>query len=209
MLRHAIASALLVALLAAARAAGAEPVDQGSRIAGLVGWRYVPNARFEAQAREAGRPLARSSPGGPSVWAVFGYRPRLDLEVAIDVGWAYERFEPAGVPPLVLHQLPVGIGLRWAPLSLGPVYPYLGGGLAYFLNFFSGGPAGGLESHAQGPVFLVGGVFDVSDRVALVAEYRLALARAAVPGLGFAQVGGNALTVGVQVAFEPEPQRFP
>jgi hypothetical protein len=171
------------------------------------GWRWVPNGRFEAQARDSGHPLAGSSPGGPSILGVFAYRPTLDLETAIEVGWASERFVFAEGPAMQLSHVPVAVAARWAP-SVGRFSPYLGGGLGYFLNFFSGGPLGTAESHGAGPFFLAGAALDVTDRVAFTAEYRLAFARVGLPGLGSLQTGGSQLQLGVQIAFPPEDRRL-
>lgn len=182
-------------------------MEEGARIGFQVGWHYTLNGRFAELAAAAGHPLARSSPGGPAALAVFGYRPKLPLEVSIELGIAHERFLFPGAP-MELWTAPVDLAVRYA-LATGAVTPYLGGGYGYFLNFVSSGPVGSLESHAAGPFAVAGVAIDVSERVALVAEYRLAFARAAIPGLAPIQTGGNWFLVGAQVAFAPEPRRLP
>lgn len=196
------------ALLLIPLAVGAAPVDGASRIAVQAGWNYAPNARFEQQARAAGKPLAASSPGGPTVLGVFGYRPLEQLEVAIEIGYTYERFEFAGGPTTEISRIPLLLAFRYTPAVFGNLWPYLGGGGGYFLNFVGNGPHGGLETHGAGPVFIAGAGFDLTERIALTAEYRLAFARVGMPGVGFFNVGGNFLLIGAQYGFPPDTGTF-
>ena len=87
--------------------------------------------------------------------------------------------------------------------------PYVGAGVGYFLNFIAASPVGSLESHGVGPFALLGASFDLSDRVALVAEYRIAFSRVSIPGLAPLQTGGNWFLVGAQLAFAPEERLLP
>lgn len=202
-----LACLLLACLLLAARPARAEPVEDGGRIGLQVGWRYTLNGRFAELAAAAGHPLAHAPAGGPAALAVFAYRPKLALEVSLEAGFARERFRFAESPPMDLWTMPVDVALRYAIVA-GAITPYLGGGFGYFLNFVSSGPVGSLESHGTGPFALAGVSIDVSERLALLAEYRIAFARVAIPGLGPVQTGGNWFLLGAQVAFAPEPRRL-
>lgn len=194
---------VIAAILILPITATAAPVDGGSRIAVQAGWNYVPNARFEQQAREAGSPLAASSYGGPSVLGIFGYRPLEHLEVAIELGYTHEQFRFEGGPNTQISRIPVLIAARYTPF-VSDFWPYLGAGGGYFLNFISNGPKGSLESHGAGPVLIAGAGFDLTERIALTAEYRLAFVRVGMPGVGFFNAGGNFLLVGVQYGFPPD-----
>ncbi len=181
-------------------------MEEGTRIAVQGGWRYAFNTRFMEQARDSGFPLSSRSLGGPSLLAVFGYRVRLDTELSIELGWSREAFKFDEAPTLTLNNVPVLIAVRWSPWP-GAINPYVGGGVGYFLNFFDGGPTSAGESHTGGPVVMVGLSVDLGERLSLVAEYRLAFARAEVSRLGYVQVGGNTLAIGLQLAFAPDKGR--
>ncbi len=195
-------------LFLAAAAARGEPVEEGGRIALQAGWRYTLNGRFAELVAASGQPLAGPPRGGPAALAVFGYRLKLALEVAIELGLAREEVDFASAAPMVVWTVPVDLAFRYSVVT-GPITPYLGVGFGYFLNFVSSGPVGSLESHTAGPFAVVGVSVDVSERVALVAEYRLAFARASIPGLAPLQTGGNWFSVGAQISFPPESRRLP
>ncbi len=184
--------------------AHAEIQEDTTRIGLQFGWRYQPNARFAEWTAFHGYPLAKSPSGGPSLLAAFGYRPLQDVEVALEVGWTYERFDFLEGEALVFNQIPVSLSVRWSPVFTKLFAPYVGAGFGYLLNFYSNAPGGTQESHAQGPLLLAGGVFDVSRRISVYVEYRYTLARTGLTDLGFMQVGGSHFFLGVQVNFPPE-----
>ncbi|MFN7131252.1 MAG: outer membrane protein [Myxococcales bacterium] len=197
-------AALALALVSAsATGALARPVDGGSRIALEAGWSYVPNARFEQQAAANGHPLAHSSPGAPTVLGIFGYRPLEKLEVSIELGYSHEQFAFANGQVAQVSRMPLLLTFRYTPW-VGELWPYVGAGGGYILNFVSNTPVGAVETHGAGPVVLAGLGYDVTDRLALLAEYRLSFARVGMPGIGSFNVGGNFLMIGVQYAFAPE-----
>jgi opacity protein-like surface antigen len=200
---------LALAFLAFAEAVPARgaPVEDGGRIAVQAGWHYTLNGRFAELAGAAGHPLDRPSAGGPAVMAVFAYRPTLELEISLEFGYSHERFAFRDTA-LELTTLPVAVAARYA-LVVGPITPYLGGGVGYFLNFVSASPVGSLESHGAGPMVIAGASFDVGERIALVAEYRIAFARVSIPGLAPLQTGGNWFLLGAQISFAPEEKRLP
>ncbi len=200
---------LALAFLTFAKAGPArgEPVENGGRIAVLAGWHYTLNGRFAELVRDAGYPLDRASPGGPAVVAVFAYRPKLELEISLELGYSHERLAFRDTA-MELTTMPLAVAARYA-LIAGPITPYLGGGISYFLNFISASPVGSLESHGVGPFFIAGASFDVGDRLALIAEYRIAFARVSVPGLAPLQTGGNWFLLGAQISFRPEEKRLP
>jgi hypothetical protein len=187
--------------------AGAEPVDGGTRVAVAAGWQLIPNARFLAQASESGHPLAGPSPGGPSIVSTFAYRPRLDTEVSVELGFAFERFRFSDGTAMEVSHLPLLLMTRWSPI-VGPITAYVGVGGGYVLNFASGSPVGPVETHGAGPFLAVGALFDLSARLAFVAEYRIGFARVELPGVGFFNSVGSNLLVGVHVAFPPEDNRL-
>ncbi len=196
---------LLVAagLLLVSLPALAVPVDGGSRIGVQAGWNYNFNSRFEQQASAAGNPLASSPIGGPSVLATFAYRPLEKLEVAIELGYTFEQLEFAGGPTTQISRIPILLAGRYTPW-VGKFWPYVGAGGGYFLNFIANGPEGSLESHGAGPVLIAGAGFDLTDRISLTAEYRLAFVRIGMPGVGFLNTGGNFLLFGAQYSFPPD-----
>jgi hypothetical protein len=197
----------LVLALHSAVPASARPVEGATRIGLQGGYRYVPNGRFAELAGEAGHPLATPSLGGPAVLGVFGYRPMETLEVALELGWVFQRFHFEDGQTMQLNQLPVSFALRWAPWP-GTAFPYLVGGAGYFLNFLSGGPAGSLESHAAAPFGGAGVSFELADRVSAFAEYRFSVARVEVTGLGYLHTGGNLFMLGIELSFAAEEKRL-
>ncbi|MGI5865772.1 MAG: outer membrane protein [Myxococcales bacterium] len=205
-MRLSVLPAALAAALFCLPEAAAEPVAESTRIALQAGWRLAPNARFGELADAAGHPLVGPSAGGPGVLGVFGYRTSRQLEIALEIGWATETFGFED-STLSLTHMPLAVAARWAPWP-GDLLPYFGGGVGYFLNFFSGGPIGSLESHGGGPFALAGVSWQLADRFGLIAEYRLGLARVELPGLGWMQTGGNWFCLGAQYAFAPERRRL-
>jgi len=183
--------------------ARAEPRAEQTRIGVLGGWRYSFNGAFLDQASAAGVALERSV-GGPSLVSVFGYRPSESWEVGIELGFAYDRW---GLPDgsLQLYQMPVGIVGRWSPWS-GTGSPYLGFGFGYLLNFVSNKDQS-IENHTQAPCLMLGSTFDLSEKLALLAEYRFSYGPIEFEGLGRMQTGGHSLFVGVQMSFPPEEKR--
>ncbi|MBI5547049.1 MAG: outer membrane beta-barrel protein [Deltaproteobacteria bacterium] len=202
------AAALLLGGLATPATAWAVPPEDTTRIALQAGWRLQPNARFGEWAAKNGYPLSGTSPGGPALLAVFGYRPMSELEVSLEIGWAWERFQFVDAKPMQLNQLPITAAVRWAPLGGSTIYPYLGAGYGYLLNFLTDAPGGSVESHSSTPLLMAGAVFDITDRVSIVAEYRFAFSRIAIANLGFMQAGGNTFFVGAHLAFPPEDRRL-
>ena len=200
------ASALCLAALAPS-GARALPPENTTRIALEAGWRYQPNARFAEWAAINGHTSTGQSSGGPALIATFGYRPLAEIEVAIEIGFAYERYGFLGEKPMELNQLPITLSVRYTPFT-GSIYPYVGLGYGYVLNFFTDAPGGGIESHGSGPTALLGVAFEVSKRVSILAEYRYTYCRVEVGNLGYLQAGGNGFYVGVQLAFPPEDNRL-
>ena len=201
-----VACALSLAALMPSRAT-ALPAQHTTRLALQGGWRYQPNARFAELAAVNGHASTGPSNGGPAFLLTFGYRPLPALEVAIELGYAYEQFGFAGEKPMQLSQLPIAIALRYAPWG-GRLYPYAGVGYGYVLNFFQDAPGGGVESHGSGPTVLVGAALEVGKEVSVFAEYRYTYCRVGVANLGFMQAGGSGFFLGVQLAFPPEDDRL-
>ncbi|MGI5863449.1 MAG: hypothetical protein ACOX6T_15535 [Myxococcales bacterium] len=191
-----------MALIAPTLAAG-ETVEEGTRIAAQAGWRYAPNASFSKTARALETPLAHEPVGGPSLQLVFGYRVLASLEIAVELGLAYERFELEGLDAAGLTHAPLLIAARWYPAGRHTVTPYFGGGLGYFLNFFSGG-LGTFESHTSGPFVVAGLRVGAGERVGLLAEARGAWATADLGSLGSLHVGGVSVLVGAELSFPQE-----
>lgn len=188
--------------MAPAVAAG-EVVEEGTRIAAQGGWRYAPNASFSERARALETPLAREPAGGPSLQLVFGYRVLASLEIAVELGFSHERFAFEGIDATSLTQVPLLLAARWYPAGRHTLTPYFGGGIGYFLNFFSGG-LGEIESHTTGPYVLAGLRLGVGERVGLLAEARGAWASADLGSLGSLHVGGISVLVGAELSFAPE-----
>lgn len=204
---NALGACLALVTLLGPAAAAAVPGQGTTRIGLQLGWRYQPNGRFLEWASSSRHPLTGASPGGPSLLGVFGYRVLPELEVAIELGFGAERFRFRDDPAMTLEQMPVTLAVRWAPWG-GALYPYLGAGYGYFLNFFSNAPGGTKESHGAGPTVLAGAVYDVTPRVSLVAEYRFAYCRVELTDLGYLQTGGSTFFLGAHVAFPPEDRRL-
>ncbi len=203
------ASALCLALAALAPAsARAIPQENTTRLGFQAGYRYQPNARFLEWAAINGYQSTGSITGGPSFVLSFGYRPLAELEVAIELGYAFEQFGFEGLRPMQLHQVPVNLALRYAPLALGPFYPYVGFGYGYLLNFFQDAPGKAVESHGSGPTGIVGATLELSKTVSVFVEYRYTYCRTEIENLGYMQVGGNGFFLGAQVAFPPEDNRL-
>lgn len=190
--------------LASAAPSVAAPVPKSTRIAAVAAWRYTPNETFARHAAENGSPLSRPIVGGPGVNGIFAYQASERLELALEVGFFVERFQSGDWPSLWLHSAPLAAVLRVGIADWGRVSFYLGGGAALLLNFWTGGPDGFVEAHALSPVAVAGVSIRLTDEMALVVEDRQTLARSTVPGLGPAQVGGNALGIGWVVSFPPE-----
>lgn len=203
----AFASALCLAALAPS-SARAIPPENTTRLGFQLGYRYQPNARFLEWAAINGHTSSAALTGGPTFALSFGYRPLPELEVSIELGYAFEQYGFVGLKPMQLHQVPVALAVRYAPVSLGPFYPYLGLGYGYLLNFFQDAPGGAAESHGNAPTGIVGGVLEVSKRVSIFIEYRYSYCRVEIPNLGYLQAGGNSFFLGLQVGFPPEDNRL-
>ncbi|HEY3448442.1 MAG TPA: OmpW family outer membrane protein [Myxococcales bacterium] len=201
------ASALCLAALAPS-AAQAIPPENTTRLGIQAGWRYQPNARFLEWAAAGGHASTGALTGGPALQLSFGYRPLTEIEVSIELGYAFEQFGFAGEKAMQLHQLPLTLAARYSPFAFSSFYPYVGLGYGYLLNFFQDAPGGAVESHGQGPVGILGAVFEVSKTVSMFVEYRYTYCRVEIQNLGYMQTGGNGFFLGVQVGFPPEDNRL-
>ncbi|MGC4114266.1 MAG: hypothetical protein QM765_06540 [Myxococcales bacterium] len=188
--------------------AQAVPDENTTRLGFQGGWRYQPNARFLEWAAINGHTSTGSLTGGPAFQLSFGYRPLSELEVALEVGYAFEQYGFAGEKAMQLHQLPLMIAVRYTPFATSFFYPYIGAGFGYLLNFFQDAPGKAVESHGQAPAGILGGVFEVSKTVSVFVEYRYTYCRVEVQNLGYLQVGGNAFYVGLQVNLAAEDNRL-
>ena len=203
-LAAAFAAASLVAWLPGA--AQAVPAEDTTRIALQAGWRYQPNGRFAEWTAMSGYPMTSKITGGPTLLFIFAYRPMPEIEVALEVGWAFERFSFENAKPMQLNQIPITAAVRYAPFA-GSIFPYVGVGYGYMLNFFTDAPGGTVESHGSTPVLIAGGSLELSDRISINLEYRYTLCRVELTNLGYMQAGGNSLYLGVSLAFPPEDKR--
>lgn len=201
-----LACVLMVVAALVPSAALGTPAEDTTRIALLGGWRYQPNARFGELAGAAGYPLSGPSAGGPSLLGIFAYRPLAEVEVALELGWAYERWRFEGGGELTLNQMPITLAVRWSPLQSW-IYPYIGAGYGYLLNFFAGENSPP-ESHGSGPTLLAGAALELSERFSVVVEYRYTHCRAKLGELGALQAGANSFMFGLQLAFPPEDRRL-
>jgi opacity protein-like surface antigen len=188
--------------------AGAVPPEDTTRLGIQVGYRWEPNARFSELAALNGYPTSGSSSGGPVVMAIFGYRPMEKIEVAFEVGFSFQSFNFQTGQSMQLTQVPATASVRYVPFGgSGKLFPYVGAGYGYLLNFFSNAPTGVTESHGSSPLVLAGLTYEVGERVSLSLEYRYAYCRVELPGLGFMQVGGSTFTLGISIGFPPEQRR--
>jgi hypothetical protein len=194
---------LLIAALLSTTTANATPLLDSTRLAIEVGWRYTPNVTFARQARENGYPITTPDRGGPAVLATFAYQFKETLEIAIEVGYSAENYRLIGAPELLLQQIPVLVDGRWWFASVGDFSFYAGFGGGYLLNYWTGGPIGFTEADTTTPVFILGMTVALSKTISLIIEDRETLARSVAETVGYAQVGGNMLTIGLHYSFPP------
>ena len=203
--------ALVVALgLALAASAAAAPPTESTRIVLNGGWRYTPNATFERQASANGYPIVGPPIGGPGALLTFAYQYSESMDIAIEVGFGAEHYKFAGAwPDLWLEQAPLLVDVRYWFGNWSFASAYVGGGAGYLLNFWVGGPFTYAEAHTVSPVVLVGLVIPLLEPWSLVIEDRETLARSLAGTVGFAQVGGNTFTIGVQYSLGPQTKSRP
>ena len=191
-----------VSVLLVAGIAHAQPVEDGTRISLFAGARYVPHAHFDALAKSSGAPVLSDSPIGPEGLASFAYAPSPQLEISLEIGYAYDHYKLA-TGDLVMQNIPAVATLRWFPLA-GRITPVLGAGGGYMLGLVSGAPSGEKDSHAQELHVLVGVNYELSPTLWLNLEDRIQLASGDIVPIGQIQTGGNALMLGISFILEPE-----
>jgi opacity protein-like surface antigen len=57
-------------------------------------------------------------------------------------------------------------------------------------------------------VVIIGGTFELSDKIFLNLEYRYSYCRVELTDLGYMQAGGNAFFIGISYAFPPADKRL-
>ncbi len=185
-----------------ANSAWARPESESTRIGLFLGGRYVPHGHFIDEAQNSGTPVTSQSPFGFEGLLSFAYRPEASIEVALEVGYAHDAFTLSNAH-LDITSVPIVASVRWAPID-SVIYPYIGGGGGYMLNFFSGVPSGELENHKQSFHALAGIAYDFLPRWTLFLEDRYQIALPDIVPIGELQTGGNALMLGVSFNYAPE-----
>lgn len=213
MRRLALAGVLTLASVFGSVEAGATPDDDTTRIGIFLGPRYVPHGHFIDEAQASGDPVSSSTPVNGQGLLSFGYKPESYLEVALEVGYSFDSFT-LQTGPITITSVPVVATVRFTPWP-GRVYPYVGLGGGYMLNFFSGAPpaygssSGELENHTYTFHGLAGVGFDLTRQWSLFAEYRFEWSTPDIEPIGELQTGGSVLLLGVSFVFEPEASLAP
>ena len=180
---------------------------EGARLALLAGYHYWPQNKFENSAAGAGYMLDRRGVGGPQVGFEFGYRVAPSWDVAIEIGYTWERI--AFSDGASSHSsLPLMFAARWLPWP-GGFEPFFGVGAGYILNFYSGGVFEYLESHAMGVMADAGFFFPFNDSLSVTAELRFSYGVSEM-NKPFRDVmcGGLSLLVGIQWGFRPKKREL-
>ncbi|MFN0064498.1 MAG: hypothetical protein ACKVPX_18500 [Myxococcaceae bacterium] len=195
-------------LFAMSSQAFATPKGAG-RIALLAGWRLTPNDHFARAATDAGAPLLRTSPGGPSLAGSFSYAILDELEISLDLFGSGERLALANRP--LLTNISYG-GLFWLrgmlPLMEGRLLPSLAVGTGAVLVLVSGAGLDRLsEKLVQGWVAAAGILWQFDANWGMGFEYRYLHARGFVPEIGSINGGGSGFHLLVSYTFAAEPDR--
>lgn len=179
----------------------------GARLALLAGYHYWPQTSFENSAVGAGYMLDRRAVGGPQVGLEFGYRVDSSWDVAIEIGYSWERI--AFSDGASSHStLPLMFTARWLPWP-GGIEPFFGVGAGYILNFYSGGILDYLESHSMGAMASAGCFFPFTESISATAELRFSYGVSEMNNpFRSVMCGGIALLVGIQWGFKLEKREL-
>ncbi|MHB8876077.1 MAG: hypothetical protein ACYC8T_20495 [Myxococcaceae bacterium] len=200
---------LLVLWALGAGEARAEPrrLEGYGRITAAVGWRLTPNDHFYSRARELGRELAASSPGGPAVCLCFGYAANENVEVGIDLHVSGESLRLEGGAPItsITYGALVGVRLQAPGLLFDELVPYVAAFTGPTLVLVSSEDFPTAETFSAAWAGAAGATLRLGERFGATLEYRFLLARGMVPEVSSVNGGGHQLTLGFTVYFAPEP----
>lgn len=183
----------LVALLFGASAV-AQPVAGTGRVTVSGGWRYTPNAAFNAAALQGGF-VPQGSVGGPVLTGSFAYAATDYAEISIDLFGAGERLHFAGHNPVttVTYGGWLGGRLQHVTPRVGPIerlIPFVGLQGGPTLVFAMGGPQNTREEHLTQGFAASLGATALFGTMGVTFEARYVLAYGTAAPVGVLNAGG-------------------